>query len=181
MTTISQNYDEAKFKELILYVSDRMGDAQGFGATMLNKVLYFSDFFYYAEHGKAITGADYQKLNYGPAPKRLVPVRDALVAEGRAAIRTTEIGPYKQSRVEPLVEADISSFSAEEIKMVDEVISMLRGSTAVGVSEASHRMMGWKAAQNGETIPYETVFLTKTAVSKDDFEVAAKLKEQFAA
>jgi hypothetical protein len=181
MTATKQTYDEDKFKELILYIADRMGDAQGFGATMLNKVLYFADFFYYAEHGQAITGAEYQRLDYGPAPKRLLPARDALIAEGRAAIRTTAIGPYNQNRIEPLVDPDIAAFSAEEIKMVDEVIALLRGSTAVGVSQASHRMMGWKAAETGETIPYETVFLTKTAVSKDDMKVALEIKQQLAA
>jgi hypothetical protein len=40
--------DEQKMKELILYISQKCADDTKFGATKLNKILYFSDFLAYA-------------------------------------------------------------------------------------------------------------------------------------
>jgi hypothetical protein len=37
-------FDGQKFKELILYLSDRSGDDADFGSTKLNKLLFFCDF-----------------------------------------------------------------------------------------------------------------------------------------
>ena len=44
-------YNERKFKELVLYVAHRCGLDPNFGAVKLNKELFFSDFWAYAEFG----------------------------------------------------------------------------------------------------------------------------------
>jgi hypothetical protein len=79
--------DERKMKELILYISQKCADDAKFGATKLNKILYFSDFLAYAYHGSPITGFEYQKLPNGPAPRRLVPVREQLMESGELGIQ----------------------------------------------------------------------------------------------
>lgn len=170
-------YDENKFKELILYIADQMGNSDTFGATMFNKVLFFADFYHYAEHGVPITGAEYQRLDHGPAPKRLLPAIDELIQEKKASIRTTPMGPYTRRRLKALVEPDLQKFSATEIKQVDEVIKLLGGRTAGQVSNISRDMIGWKAADTNETIPYYTVFLTKTGITDSDRSVAKGLKQ----
>ena len=60
-------YEHNKLKELILYVAGRLAGDRFGGATKLNKVLYFSDFAHVRMHGRPITGAEYQKLENGPA------------------------------------------------------------------------------------------------------------------
>ena len=68
-------YDEAKFAELLLYVARRLdGDPAG-GAVKLNKVLFYAEFAHVRAHGQPISGAEYEKLENGPAPRRLLPVR----------------------------------------------------------------------------------------------------------
>ena len=66
-------YDEAKFTELLLHVADRLRNDRAGGATKLNKVLYFADFAHVRRHGRPISGAEYQKLAHGPAPRPLRP------------------------------------------------------------------------------------------------------------
>lgn len=173
--TTGRVYNQSKFEELILYVAEKMQDAPSFGATVLNKVLFFSEYFHYAEHGKPITGADYYRLDYGPAPRQMVPVRDGLIQQGRAVMREKLIGTYKQYRLEPLDEADLEVFSATEIKMVDDVIEMLRKHTATSISNASHTMCGWSVAKDRETIPYESIFLYSGPVTEDDQAKAREL------
>ena len=61
-------YDEAKFTEMLLYVADKLGDDRAGGATKLNKILYFAEFAHVRRHGRPISGADYFRLDQGPAP-----------------------------------------------------------------------------------------------------------------
>jgi len=173
-------YDEQKFRELMLYIAARMEGDPSFGATKLNKVLFFADFFHYVEYGAPITGAEYQKLSHGPAPRRLLPVQNQLRAAGDATIRQTRVGTYVQKRLVPLRDADLSYFSGSEIAVVDEVISSLEQHTAMSVSAASHRMLGWQIAREGQTIPYESAFLYAGPVTGADEDHARKVASNLA-
>lgn len=87
-------YDEAKLTELLLYVAKRTQHDSTAGAAKLNKYLYFADFAAMRKLGHAITGAQYQKLAHGPAPRRLLPLRDQLIRSGEARVedRTDALG-----------------------------------------------------------------------------------------
>jgi hypothetical protein len=166
--TATVTYDESKFSELVLYVADKMKDDTYFGATVLNKVLFFADFFHYAEHGRSITGADYMRLDQGPVPRRLVPVRTQLVNQGRAAVVKRQIGPRNQNRLEVIQPAELESFSGPEIETVNKMIDLIKGHTASSISELSHTMLGWRMAADGESIPYESVFLYGGPITASD-------------
>ena len=166
-------FDEAKFKELILYIADQCCSDRYWSATKLNKVLFYSDFLYYQETGRSITGAEYQALEYGPAPKKLLPIRQKLVDEGALAIDQRKF----QHRVVPLRNPDLTNFAAQEIAIVNKVINCLKNASAETVSELSHAFLGWKAAwteteksKEPVTIPYGTVFVDNPPI--DEFEEA---------
>ena len=61
-----------KLRGLILHICIRSEDDEAFGAVKLNKLLFFSDFLAFVRLGKAITGQEYQKLDHGPAPRRML-------------------------------------------------------------------------------------------------------------
>lgn len=151
--------DERKLAELILYIAKQMlADPRG-GATKINKVLFAAEFAHLRTYGAPITGVPYQKLKNGPAPRRLLPVRDQLVAEGAAELRREYYMGHPLDRVAPLREPDLRLFTADEIETVDLVISDSRSKRAVEVSEESHEEVGWRMVAMGETIPYEAAFL----------------------
>lgn len=160
-------YDERKLGELILYVSRKSADDPDFGATKLNKILYFADFLAYGYWGVPITGAEYQHLPQGPAPRRLIPVRDQLVSEGALAIQEVQVlGGWTQKRTVYLREPNLESFRGREIALVDQVIDALRGVNATQASFLSHAEVGWKATRDGQTIEYDTVFLSDKPLSE---------------
>jgi hypothetical protein len=162
-------YVEDKLAELILYVSARLAGDPSFGATKLNKVLFFTDFISYRENRVAVTGAVYQKLDYGPAPRRLLPVQQRLVADGDAEVEERTYLGYRQRRLIPLRDADESLFSSAELRLVDEVIDALKGVSAVSVSDVSHRLsVGWQIAAKGDDIPYQTSYLSSEPLTDDD-------------
>jgi hypothetical protein len=78
--------DQEKLGELIVYISEKSANDPRFGATKLNKLLYFSDFLAYGNFGRPITGAIYRHLKQGPAPRHLEEVRDRLAASGAIQI-----------------------------------------------------------------------------------------------
>jgi Protein of unknown function (DUF4065) len=152
-------YDERKFTEMLLYVAARLADDRAGGATKLNKVLYFADFAHVRRAGSAITGAEYQKLPQGPAPRRLLPVREQLIAHDEAEVSREAFLGYEVHRLVPLRPADTSVFSATELETIDSVLSDLAGLNARQVSDLSHEEAGWQLTDDGEVIPYESALV----------------------
>ncbi len=148
-----------RLKELILYVAQKCADDPTFGATKLNKILYFSDFISYEKYGSPITGVAYMKLDHGPAPKALVPVRKEMERDGDIAVVETPYCGKIQKRILAKREAKLDSFSARDIAMVDHVIDCLGKASAAMVSHLSHNI-AWKIAGLKGEIPYESVFLS---------------------
>lgn len=160
--------DVRKFRELILYVSQKCATDPRFGAVKLNKILYFSDFLAYAYFGEPITGMEYFKLEHGPAPRRLVPVREQMKRDGELGIQELPVGSRVERRPVNLRAPFLDVFAAREISLVDSVIEFLGGRTGSAVSHLSHKMAGWKAARMEETIPYETVFMSEEPLTQTD-------------
>jgi hypothetical protein len=130
-----------------------------FGATKLNKILFFSDFLAYVRTGSSITGQPYQKLEWGPAPRRLLPVQKALFKADAAAMADRDHFGRKQTRLIALREPDLSEFSGVEVAIVDEVVALLSDQNARAASELSHRFLGWQLARIGDEIPYESALI----------------------
>jgi uncharacterized phage-associated protein len=171
--------DEDKLAELILYVCQQCADDPCFGATKLNKILYFSDFLQYANTGRPITGVEYQKLEYGPVPRRLLPVRRNLEKKGALGIQPTRLasGAVQQKPVN-LRAPDLKDFSGDEIATVDRVIRVLGKMDSSSVSDLSHQMVGWQAVETGETIPYSSILISNPPLTPAEmrrgFEIAEK-------
>ncbi|MDP2965926.1 MAG: Panacea domain-containing protein [Pelolinea sp.] len=170
----SKEYDK-KMKELILYVSQKCEGDSSFGATKLNKLLFFSDFMAYLNFGKSITGQEYQCLEKGPAPKRLVPIREELMKSQEAVLRPNSYYGFPQERLIPLREPDLSEFSGEEIALVDFEIDHWREKSAKEISAESHKFIGWICAEELEVIPYETAFVGTRELTEEEFEFARNI------
>lgn len=148
-----------KFRELILYVArETEGDAKC-GATKLNKILFYADFLAFRELGSSISGQAYQKLDFGPAPRGIVPAVEAMERGGECAWALRSYHGLELKKLIPLREPDLGEFTGEEVALVQRVLRQLEGLNATQVSDLSHEFAGWKAAEPGEDIPYETVFV----------------------
>jgi hypothetical protein len=150
---------EHKLRELILYIAAKSESDPNFGATKLNKLLFYSDFLAYRALGRSITGQRYQKLEFGPAPKGILPVLREMEQERACAQAERTHHGLRQRRVVALREADLAAFSAQEIDLVRDVITELWNLTGSEVSDLSHQFVGWQVAGLGEEIPYGTVWI----------------------
>jgi len=170
-------YDADKLRELTLHISRRSEGDPCFGAVKLNKILFYADFLAYRQFGRPITGAEYQKLDHGPAPRQLRPLRDRMEREGALAVRKTKFGGYAQHRTLALREPILGKFTAEEIALVDELIQELWGDNASEVSARSHRFVGWQLAKLGETIPYGVALLNRRDPTEKERHHGLRLEE----
>jgi len=166
---------DRKLGELILYISKKCAHDPNFGATKLNKILYFSDFLAYGNLGESITGAEYQHLKLGPAPKRLKFVRTQFEGAGWLAIQPVQVGSVVQHRTVNRREPDLSLFTGSQIALVDHVIDWLLGLNATEASNLSHLEVGWKATREGETIPYSTIFLSDEPLTEAEIRRAQEM------
>jgi uncharacterized phage-associated protein len=157
-------YDEAKLVELIVYVAGRLRDDRAGGATKLNKVLFFADFTHVRRHGRPITGAEYQKLPHGPAPRRLLPIRRELVTAGHADLVEEQFLGFTQHRLVPNRPADVSCFSDAELATIDAVLDDLAGLTGTQVSDLSHEEAAWRHTESMGTIRYELALVPKEQI-----------------
>ena len=172
-------YDEAKFTELLLYVAQQLADDPEGGAIKVNKALWWAECAHMRMYGRSISGAKYQKLRQGPAPRPLLPVRAALIDRGDADLEDGWYMGYPQHRLVPKRPPNMAVLSAEEQEIADQVIEAIKGKNAAQLSAQSHEEMGWKMVAFGETIPLSTAYLGEdTAVTPRMQDRARRLAER---
>ena len=177
MPRVHPAYDKDKFRELVLYIARRSEGDERFGAAKLNKLMYFIDFEAYATLGRAITGARYWRIQRGPAPVALLPVREELVESGEIEIRSV---PYKdrkhnQDRVVAKRDPDEATFSAEERDVIDSVIQRFWALNGAEISQQSYKEPGVALADEQEDIPYGSVFINPNPWTPREEKVARDL------
>lgn len=169
---------DKRMAEAILYIASKCKGDSLFGATKLNKTLFFADFFSFIRYGKPVTGAEYMKLENGPVPRRLLPVNNALVKNKRAKLLVRPLGYGRvQKRLVPLSDPNLDDFSGQETAILDEVIEWLKHASAQDVSSISHDR-AWRLAKDRETIPYETAFVYDASPRPEVLKAARKVASE---
>ncbi|MEX2118413.1 MAG: Panacea domain-containing protein [Pirellulales bacterium] len=167
---------DRKLRELALFIAQRCEMDPAFGATKLNKLLFFADFLAYKRLKRSITGQEYVKLDNGPAPRRMVEVVRGMLADGDAVIRSTRYFDRVQKRLLPLREPDMSDFSVDDVVLVTQLIQDAWGLSAREISAKSHHFIGWKLAKKWETIPYEVALVQRGSRSEQADQYASTLE-----
>ena len=169
-----------KMGELILYFSDKSCDDPYFGSTKLNKLLFLADFWAYAHLGKSITGVTYVHQEHGPtpAPKLFLEVRNTLVSGGRLNMRQEDTFRGLRSRPQALQPPKTECFTSKELDVCNAALDELRHMSAVEASVWSHDFLGWRFTDEGQEIPYSSVFLwRKEPVTVGDLDWARKFAD----
>ena len=150
------NKDINKFKQVFLYVLNKVGSKPNVGQTVLHKLMYFIDFDYFEKHGKSITGIIYKKNHHGPTfdPSLIKSLEDDLSI---IPIDKNYRG-LKQKKYLPTIEPDLSVLSGEETKHIDDVLSRHSNKTAMQIEDYSHGDIPWMVTKKNQSIEYESVF-----------------------
>ena len=147
-----------KFKNVLLYILERCAGKPNVGETVLNKLLYFSDFNYYELYEEHLTGAKYRKLPYGPVPQKLDTIIRQMIESKQIQRIKTEYYDKTQTRYIPLVKADLMELKASEKDVLDKVIGQMSDWSAAAISNYSHKDLPWEVTEEGKDISYELAF-----------------------
>lgn len=178
MTAYTITPDEAKFTELILYVAKRCKGDTTFGAVKLNKILFHAEFEAYRDLGRPITGTPFQNLEFGPAPRRLIPVQEKLLELGHARLAEEPTPAGVQKRLIALREPELKNFTQDELDLIDRVIQRLGRKNGSESRDDSHEHPGWIATSQGETIPYHMAMLSRPEPTEADRRYVKELIER---
>lgn len=148
-----------KLKQLILHVASRMKDADYFGTAKLNKILYRSEHAAFRELGQKLTTFQYQKNSRGPTLRAFVPVILEMQEDGLVTFEERPIGLLTEKRLVCLAPADLSAFSADELRIIESEVKRAWHLTGGQVSDEEHETAAWYATRMGETIKPELSFV----------------------
>lgn len=159
-----------KFKEVLLYILEKVGGKSNVGMTVLYKLLYFIDFDYYEKFEEQLVGATYIKNHFGPTPVEFKKIVESMESKGELEKVKSKYFQHEQTKYLPHRESDISALSAREIKHIDEVLARLGDKNAKELSDYSHEDIPWLITKEGRPIPYEAVFYRTKETSVREYE-----------
>ena len=167
-----------KFKQVFLYILDKVGDKLNVGKTVIYKLFYFIDFDYYEKYEEKLIGLKYIKNTYGPTPTMFTRFVSSMEANGEIEKTEGKFGGHKQTRytAKSGLKPDLRVLNGRELKHIDEVLKRLSDKKANELSDLSHLDVPWAGAEDRAEINYDAVFYrtTKTSVlNYDDDEAVA--------
>jgi DNA-binding XRE family transcriptional regulator/uncharacterized phage-associated protein len=159
-----------KFKNALLYITQKIGALPNVGQTVLYKILYFCDFDYYEKYEEQLIGATYIKNHFGPTPREFSAIVKEMIQEEKIEEITTKFFDKDQKKYIPVISPDLSVFSGRELQHIDEEIARLGHKTAKELSDFSHKDVPWISTVIGKEIPYEAVFYRTKETSVRTYE-----------
>jgi len=159
-----------KFKEVLLYVLEKVGSKSNVGMTVIYKLLYFIDFDYYEKFEEQLIGATYIKNHFGPTPVEFKKIVESMESKGELETVKSKYFLHEQTKYLPRRESDISVLNAKEIKHIDEVLSRLSDKSVAELSDYSHKDVPWITAEDGRPLSYESVFYRTKDTSVREYE-----------
>ncbi|MHB8845598.1 MAG: type II toxin-antitoxin system antitoxin SocA domain-containing protein [Nitrospirota bacterium] len=147
-----------KFKEVLLYILNKVGAKENIGEAVVYKLLYFIDFDFYEKYEEQLVGATYIKNKYGPTPVEFVKIVEKMVKDGEIEKVKSEYFKLQQTKYLPRRKPNLANLTAAEIEVIDDVLNRLSEMNASQISAYSHSDVPWMSTKDGETIDYESVF-----------------------
>ncbi|MFH0790376.1 MAG: Panacea domain-containing protein, partial [Candidatus Omnitrophota bacterium] len=147
-----------KFKEVLLYILNKVGSKPTVGETVIYKLLYFIDFDFYEKYEEQLIGATYLKNYYGPTPTEFKKIAEKMKEDKELTEVKGQHFQYPQTKYLPLRSPDLTKLKGNEIQIIDEVLDRLSNRNANEISDYSHGDVPWLTTEQGGVIDYEKVF-----------------------
>lgn len=158
-----------KFKEVLLYVLNKVGSKPNIGETVIYKLLYFIDFDFYEKYEEQMIGATYIKNHYGPTPVEFRAIVKNMTDKEIIKVKSSYFN-FPQTKYLPLRKPDLTKLKASEIEAIDNILNKLSDMNASQISSYSHKDVPWLTTEDGEIIEYESVFYRTAPYSVREYD-----------
>jgi Protein of unknown function (DUF4065) len=168
-------FSRKRFEELIVYLARRLPPEAALGRVKLAKLLMHSDFTAFRRLGVSITGATYEKWEFGHLPKELLLAERDLQADGSIEEGPVDYYGRRLRHVTAKRDPVMTDFTEDEIAIVEGAIKMYGHESASYLSELSHADPGWYLSKDNAPIPYETALISKRLPTDAEVEYFRRL------
>ena len=148
----------SKLKNVLLYFIEKFN---GVFVTQMNKLLFYADFLSYRECGQAMTGLSFKAIQHGPVPNRWDRVYSLIddIYQIEVENKNGNIG----NKLVSDISCDRSSFSEEQLAVLDKVYAAFKNDTPSSISQKSHDELAWKENINSHSlIDFKYAFYLKS-------------------
>ena len=159
-----------KFKQVFLYILNKVGAKPNIGQTVLYKLLYFIDFDYYELYEEQLMGLKYIKNTFGPTPVDFAKIVKEMEESKEVEEVRTKYYDKEMTKYLPLVEPDLTCLSARELEHINKTLLRLSDKTATELSEYSHKDIPWIGTDYKKLIDYDSVFYRNEATSVREYD-----------
>ena len=147
-----------KFKEVLLYILNKVGAKPNIDAAVISKLLYFIDFDFYEKYEEQLIGATYIKSSQGPVPAEFDLIIKQMIEDKEIIQIKNKYFEYSQIKYLPMRKPDLSILKANEIEVIDKVLDQLSDMDANMIKEYAKKDVPSLTTDDGEIIEYESVF-----------------------
>ena len=147
----------SKLKNIILFFIEKY---DGVFFTMMNKLLFYTDFYSYKMTSKGMSGLAYKAIQRGPVPirwDRIYSFYDDIHQE----IIHFESGVEGTRLTSPL-SPDLAEFTEEELNILETIYLRFKSENSSKISDISHNETAWqKYVVSGQMISFDMAFSLK--------------------
>ncbi len=137
-----------KFVNMVLYFLKKEKPFK----TKLNKLLFYSDFYYFRENLKSISGSRYRAIAHGPVPSEFETIYEWMWKNKYIDVNEKIESWGVTERFEALREVDETVFTEDEIKMLKYVEEKFKNLNATDIKKYSHKESAWKENEKRRSI-----------------------------
>ena len=159
-----------KFRQVFLYILQKVGSRPNVGMAVLYKLLYFIDFDYYEKYEEQLMGLTYIKNHHGPTPREFIKVVEDMEKNEEVEEVRSKYFSYDQRKFLPLCSPDLSLLTAQEVGLVDDVLARYGDKSAMELRKISHEDTPWAVAGEKGNLEYEHVFYRPDNLSVREYE-----------
>ncbi len=159
-----------KFKQVLLYILEKVGAKPNIGQTVLYKLLYFVDFDFYEKYKTQFMGLTYFKNTHGPVPREFVKTIREMKQNNEIEEIKSKYFQFELTKYIPIKKPNLSLLNGQELEMIDSVLDRYGDKSATEISEMSHRDTPWLVAKDKEDLEYEDAFCRPDEFSVGEYD-----------
>ena len=152
--------DYEKYEQMILEVVDeyvKQTEGKSLPKTFLAKLLYLTDFSWFYDELKPMSGMKYRKIEYGPVPDQFFRVYEEMAEAGKLSIEESSKGAYWTTLTRAGQANRRSKLTAEERQRIGEVVKKWKDSNTREIVAFTHSQLPYQGSRLEQFIPYELI------------------------
>lgn len=133
--------DMDKVANMILYFAQHLKPYK----TMLNKLLFYADFYHFKNSAFSISGLSYKAIQKGPVPVNYDWILDKTIEKKKVALEMVDFGEYYGELYKATNEMvfDEELFTNSELKTLSEIANYFKGDSVKTIVNKSHEEKAW--------------------------------------